>query len=88
MNGFKFEFSKIFWGGAHRAPSPDPSSRYASASPSVRALPSILGRFAPSFVLPKYIPLDEKFVPPNGIVWIRPWVAGRLELYICRQIFT
>ena len=30
MNGFKFEFSKIFWGGAHRAPSPDPSPRYVS----------------------------------------------------------
>ena len=28
MNGFKFDFSKIFWGGAHRAPSPDPSPRF------------------------------------------------------------
>ena len=25
MNGFKFDFSKICWGGDHRAPSPDPS---------------------------------------------------------------
>ena len=24
MHGFKYEFSKFFWGGAHRAPSPDP----------------------------------------------------------------
>ena len=30
MNGFKFDFSKIFWGGAHRAPSPDPSLRFFS----------------------------------------------------------
>ena len=27
MNDFKFDFSKNFW-GAHRAPSPDPSSRF------------------------------------------------------------
>ena len=46
MNGFKFDFSKIFWGGAHRAPSPDPSPDFSRASPSVRASPSILGRFA------------------------------------------
>ena len=30
MNGFKFDFSKIFWGGAHRALSPDPSPRFFS----------------------------------------------------------
>ena len=30
MIGFKFDFSKIFWGGAHRAPSPDPSPRFFS----------------------------------------------------------
>ena len=30
MNGFKFDFSKIFWRGAHRAPSPDPSPRFFS----------------------------------------------------------
>ena len=30
MHGFKIHFSKIFWGGAHRAPSPDPSSRFFS----------------------------------------------------------
>ena len=48
MNGFKFDFLKIFWGGAHRAPSPDPSPVFSRASPSVRASPSILRRFAPS----------------------------------------
>ena len=30
MSGLKFDFSKIFWGGAHRAPSPDPSPRFFS----------------------------------------------------------
>ena len=45
MNGFKFDFSKIFWGGAHWAPSPDPSPNLSRALPSVRASPSILGRF-------------------------------------------
>ena len=30
MNGLKFDFSKNFWGGAHRAPSPDPSPRFLS----------------------------------------------------------
>ena len=30
MHGFKIDFSKIFWGGAHRAPSPDPSPRFFS----------------------------------------------------------
>ena len=28
VSTFKYDFSKIFWGGAHRAPSPDPSSRF------------------------------------------------------------
>ena len=54
MNGFKIDFSKLFWGGAHRAPSPDPAPNFSRAlpsfraSPSVRALPSILRCFAPS----------------------------------------
>ena len=30
MNGFEFDFSKIFWGGARRTPSPDPSPRFFS----------------------------------------------------------
>ena len=30
MNDSKFDFSKIFWGGVHRAPSPDPSPRFFS----------------------------------------------------------
>ena len=48
LHGFKYEFSKVFWGGAHRSPSPDPSPAQARAPPSIRASPSILGRFAPS----------------------------------------
>ena len=43
MHGFIYEFSKIFWGGAHRAPSPDPHSSAQS-----QASFSILGRFASS----------------------------------------
>jgi hypothetical protein len=30
LHCFKYEFSNIFWGGAHRAPSPDPSPRFFS----------------------------------------------------------
>ena len=48
MHGFKYKFSKIFWGGAHPAPSPDFSPAQSWASPLIRASPSILGRFAPS----------------------------------------
>ena len=87
MNGFKFDFSKIFWGGAHRAPSPDPSPAFSRASPSVRASPSIPGRFAPSTraspsILGRFAPsiraspstLDwgPWFGPPKINSWIRP----------------
>ena len=48
LHRFKFKFSKIFWGGAHRDPSPDPSPEFSRAAPSHRASPSILGPFAPS----------------------------------------
>ena len=48
MNGFIFDFSKIFWKGTHRAPSSDPSSVFSLASPSVWALSSFLGRFTHS----------------------------------------
>ena len=43
---FQVRFLKIFWGGAHRAPSPDPSPVFLWASPSVWASPSILRRFS------------------------------------------
>ena len=48
MNGYEFDFSKIFWGGAHRAPPQTPSPAFPRASSSVQAPPSILGRFAHS----------------------------------------
>ena len=35
QNGFKFDFSKKFWGEDHRAPSPDPSPVFSQASPSI-----------------------------------------------------
>ena len=46
LNYLKFEIPKIFWGGAHRAPSPDPSPALSRASQTIRASPSNLGRFA------------------------------------------
>ena len=48
LNDLKFEIPKIFWGGAHRAPSPDPSPTLSQALPSIRASPSNLKRFVPS----------------------------------------
>ena len=56
-----FEFLKIFWGGAHRAPSPDPSPRFfsgfaldARATPSkARALRALGSGFALSVSTPK-----------------------------------
>ena len=36
---FEIRNSKMFWGGAHRAPSPDPSFALSWASPSIRSSP-------------------------------------------------
>ena len=57
LNYLKFEISKFFWGGAHRAPSPDPSPRsfsgfaldsgFALKSRALRALVSGFARFGP-----------------------------------------
>ena len=57
LNYLKFEIPKIFWGGAHRAPSPDPSPRsfsgfaldsgFALKSRALRALDSGFARFGP-----------------------------------------
>ena len=46
MNGLKFDFSKLFWGGTHRAPPQTPPQ--IPALVSSWASPSILIRFAPS----------------------------------------
>ena len=48
LNDFKFKLSKIFWGGAHRDPSPDPSLVLSRALPPAEASSSILGGFASS----------------------------------------
>ena len=67
MNGSKFEFSKIFWRGAHRAPSPDPSPAMSRASPLVRASrPRLSTRNTSQWM--------KNLCPPNGIVWIRPCI--------------
>ena len=57
LNYLKFEIPKIFWGGAHRDPSPDPSFRsfsgfaldsgFALKSRALRALDSGFSRFGP-----------------------------------------
>ena len=90
MNGFKFDFSKRFWGGAHRAPSPDPSPAFSRASPSVWASPSILGRFAPSTraspsILGRFAPSIRAspltfdwgpwFAPPQNKFLDPPWLT-------------
>ena len=46
------------------SPLPRPLPCFFWASPSVWASPSILGRFAPSFVHQKYISMDETFLCP------------------------
>ena len=60
-----------------------PPPAMSRASPSVRASPSILGRFAPSFAHPKYFPLGEKVVPPQ---WdsLDPPLPQLTTTYICR----
>ena len=87
MNGFKFDFSKIFWGGA-----PDPSPAFSWASPLVRALPSILGRFAP--LTPASPSILGRFAPsiralPSTFDWgpwfgppkINSWICQCLQIY-------
>ena len=61
LNYLKFEIPKIFWGGAHRALSPDPSPRsfsgfaldsgFALKSRALRALDSGFARFGPPQLL-------------------------------------
>ena len=61
LNYLKFEFLKIFWGGAHRASSLDPSPRsfsgfaldsgFALKSRALRALDPGLARFGPPQLL-------------------------------------
>ena len=89
MSGFKFDFSKIFWGGAHRASSPDPSPRFFSgfALGLGFALNSqALRAFDSGFALDSRAlrALDSGFAlnfrlenlvwPPKINSWIRPWL--------------
>ena len=83
MNDFKFDFSKIFWGGAHRAPSPDPSPRFfLGLRPRFGLRPQFsgasrlrLGRFAPSIrAPPSTFGRRTWFGPPKINCWIRHWV--------------
>ena len=87
MNGFKFDFSKIFWGGAHRAPSPDPYpqffSGFALGSRALRALDSgfaldtqALRALDSGFAL--NFRLGTLVWPPKINSWIRPCSQGRV----------
>ena len=80
MNDFEFDFSKIFWGGAHRAPSPDPSPRFFSGfalssgfalnSQALRAFDS--GASRPRFGLrPQLLVGELGLAPPKINCWIR-----------------
>ena len=102
MNGFKFDFSKIFWGGAHRAPSPDPSPRFFSGfalgsgfALNSRALRALVSGFALDTRALRA--LDSGFAlnfrlgtlvwPPKKInSWIRPWVY-RFSCSRCWQVW-
>ena len=87
MNGFKFDFSKIFWGGAHWAPSPDPSPQFFSGfalgsgfALNSRVLPALDSGFALDTRALRA--LDSGFAlnfrlgtlvwPPKINSWIRP----------------
>ena len=77
MNSFKFDFSKLFWGGSHWAAPQTPPLVFP------RTLPSILIRFAPSTQvspsnIARFAPLIRAStgalgLPPNIDFWIRPW---------------
>ena len=86
MNGFKFDFSKIFWGGAHRAPSPDPSPRFFSGfalnSRALRALDSGFALDTRALRAldsgsPSTFDWGPWFGPPKINSWIRPWSPDR-----------
>ena len=72
-----YNFEKFSGGGAHRAPSPDPSPASSRASPSVRVSPSVLGRFAPST---QASPSNSS---PKKPTWTRPWLSPLAFLSGC-----
>ena len=67
MHCFKYEFSKFFWGEAHRALSPDPSPRSISG---FARLPSFLGRFASSVRAAPSIHPFNMFDNPSPNRWV------------------
>ena len=87
MNGFKFDFSKNFWGGAHQTPSPDPlPSIFLGLCPRFGLRPQFSGalrlqlglrsRFSggsrPRFGLRPQLSIGKLGLPPSKInSWIR-----------------
>ena len=72
INGFKFKFSNIFWGGAHRAPSPDPSPRFFLG---------LCSRFGPRLQFSGVSRLRLGFRPRFSGA-LRPWFGVRTQLSI------
>ena len=82
----------IFWGGAHRAPSPDPSPRFISGfalgsgfalnSRALRALDSGIALDIPDNSRKRYRASPSTFDwgpwfgPPKISSWIRPWTGS------------
>ena len=96
MHGFKYEFSKFFWGGAHRAPPQTPYPAQSQASPSilgrlacsVRAASSIYpsNMFNNPIHLTNWGVLDQTLFSPNpNFLAIRHWtqyIVPRLRSWI------
>ena len=94
MNGFKFDFSKIFWGGAHRAPSPGPlpplflglrprfglRPQFSGFALDTRALRALDSGFALNFRLGTLVCPP----PPKINSWIRPCPTVRQKLFRIR----
>ena len=99
MNDLKFDFSNIFWGGAHRAPSPDPFPRFFSG---FALISQALRAFDSGFALnsralraldsgtPSTFDWRTWFGPPPPKInsWIRPCdlLVGLSWVYIGRHL--
>ena len=91
MNDFKFDFSKIFWGGAHRAPSPRPLPPFfLGLRPRFGLRPQFsgasrlrLGRFAPSIrAPPSTFGRRTWFGPPQNKLLDPPLENNMFKVYI------
>ena len=100
MHGFKYEFSKIFWGGAHRAPSPDPSPRlisgfaldsgFALNSRALRALDSSFALNSPPPTCTFWAKQQRgngqtQFAPPTSTSWL--YATDLLSLTVTKTSF-